>query len=88
MQKTAKILSLCAALAAVAVTVTAPAAEARGRSGGIRAASLHIGVGHRFHGHRFYRPRVVHLGLVAPYGYDYCRWYQTSYGLVKRCFYY
>jgi hypothetical protein len=88
MQKTAKILSLCAALAAMAATVSS--ADARGRGGhGVRAAGLHIGVGHRFHGHRFHRHRLVRVGYAVPYAaYDYCRWYRTSYGPVKRCFYY
>lgn len=90
MQQTAKILSLCAALAAVAVTASATAADARGRGGhGVRAAGLHLGGGHRWHGHRFHRHRHFHVGIVAPYAaYDVCRWYRTPYGPVKRCFYY
>jgi hypothetical protein len=85
---TASILGIFAVLATVAVT--ASDADARGRGGhGFRAAGLKIGVGHRFHGHRFHRHRHFRVGFIAPVAaYDYCGWYRTRHGLVKRCFYY
>ena len=82
---TANILTIVAALSAGVVTTAAEARGGRGGGHGFRSSGIHFGGGHRFHGHRYHH-RGIHVGFAYP-SYDYCRWYRTPYGPVKRCLY-